>query len=68
MEKLDVLDNRITDLGEHFEREKASILQQIDERGRELTDMLNKFKVTFEDCVGVVCGLYFHWNDICVLE
>ena len=44
LEKLDILDNRITQLGEHFEREKASILQQIDDRGRELTAMLNKFK------------------------
>jgi hypothetical protein len=47
MEKLEVLDHRITDLGEHFEREKASILQQIDDRGRELTEMLNKFKVRY---------------------
>lgn len=45
MEKLEALDERITQLGEHFEREKALILQQIEDRGRELAEMLNKFKV-----------------------
>jgi hypothetical protein len=43
--KLDQLDQRITELGEHFEQEKISILNQIQERGEELANMLNKFKV-----------------------
>mmetsp|Transcript_5556 Transcript_5556/g.5714 ORF Transcript_5556/g.5714 Transcript_5556/m.5714 type:complete len:260 (-) Transcript_5556:45-824(-) len=48
MEKLEALDERITQLGEHFEREKALILQQIEDRGRELAEMLNKFKEEFD--------------------
>jgi hypothetical protein len=44
---LEVLENRITALGEHFEAEKASILTYIEERGRELTKMLNEFKVRY---------------------
>jgi hypothetical protein len=45
MNKLEELDNRITKLAEHFEVEKAAILKQIEERGQELANMLNKFKV-----------------------
>ena len=44
--KLSILEDRITALGEHFEEEKVSILQQIEERGRELARMLNEFKVS----------------------
>ena len=49
MNKLEALDERITQLTEHFEREKASILQQIEDRGHELAEMLNKFKVFFSN-------------------
>mmetsp|Transcript_22300 Transcript_22300/g.32460 ORF Transcript_22300/g.32460 Transcript_22300/m.32460 type:complete len:256 (-) Transcript_22300:274-1041(-) len=48
MDKLEILDMRITKLGEHFDREKTAILNQIEERGRELADMLNKFKDEFD--------------------
>lgn len=45
IEKLDQLDERITSLGKYFEKEKASILEQIKQRGEELAMMLYKFKV-----------------------
>ncbi len=45
--KLEILENRITDLAHHFEAEKVSILKQIEERGEELARMLKKFKVGF---------------------
>jgi hypothetical protein len=48
MDKLALIDERITELGEHFEREKASILQQIEDRGRELAEMLQNFKEEFD--------------------
>ena len=44
--RLDVLNTRITELDEKFEREKAEILRYVDERGAELTRMLNQFKRT----------------------
>ena len=47
--KLEVLENRITALGEHFETEKATILTYIEERGRELTKMLNEFKARYSN-------------------
>lgn len=43
--KLEVLEDKITALGEHFEEEKVTILKQIEERGQELARMLNEFKV-----------------------
>jgi hypothetical protein len=46
--KLEVLENRITALGEHFETEKTEILRQIEDRGRELAKMLNDFKEEFD--------------------
>jgi hypothetical protein len=45
IEKLEQLDERITNLGQYFEEEKASILDQIKVRGEELAMMLYKFKV-----------------------
>lgn len=46
--RLDMLMNRITKLNKDFDDEKASILRYIDERGMELTRMLNEFKDEFE--------------------
>jgi chaperonin cofactor prefoldin len=43
--RLDAVNTRITELDEKFEREKAEILRYVDERGAELTRMLNQFKV-----------------------
>lgn len=43
--KLDQLMHRITKLNKDFEDEKAEILKYIDDRGLELTRMLNEFKV-----------------------
>jgi septation ring formation regulator EzrA len=48
LDKLNLIDERISQLAEHFEREKASILQQIEDRGRELAEMLQKFKEEFD--------------------
>jgi len=48
IEKLEQLDERITNLGQYFEEEKASILDQIKVRGEELAMMLYKFKVCFK--------------------
>jgi cell shape-determining protein MreC len=48
MDKLAVVEDRITQLEEHFEREKAQILQQIEDRGKELAEMLQKFKEEFD--------------------
>lgn len=46
--RLDSLHKRITDLDERLDREKADILREIDDRGRELTRMLNLFKEEFD--------------------
>lgn len=46
--KLDQLDDRITKLGQYFEEEKKSILDQIKVRGEELALMLHKFKEEFD--------------------
>lgn len=43
--KLDQLMNRISKLNRDFEEEKTNILRYIDERGAELTRMLNEFRV-----------------------
>lgn len=43
--RLNGLNNRISELEARFVREKADILALIDQRGRELAEMLNKFKV-----------------------
>lgn len=48
IEKLDRLDDRITALGQHFEEEKATILEQIKLRGEELARMLYDFKEEFD--------------------
>ena len=45
-ERLDAVNTRITELDLKFEREKAEILRYVDERGAELTRLLNQFKVT----------------------
>ena len=47
--KLDALMHRITKLNKDFDDEKESILRYIDERGLELTRMLNEFKDEFEE-------------------
>ncbi len=47
--RLDELHQRITDLNSYFEEQKAAILKYVDDRGEELTKLLNKFKV--------ICGL-----------
>ncbi len=39
---------RITKLNKDFDDDKAAILRYIDERGLELTRMLNEFKAEFE--------------------
>ena len=44
--RLDELNQRITDLNTYFEEQKAAILKYVDDRGEELTQLLNKFKVT----------------------
>ena len=44
--RLDQLNQRITDLDTHFENQKKEILQYIDDRGAELTKLLNQFKVS----------------------
>jgi hypothetical protein len=49
MDKLALVEDRITQLEEHFEKEKAQILQQIEDRGRELAEMLQKFKEEFDN-------------------
>jgi hypothetical protein len=43
-----VLEENITALDVRFEKEKAMILQEIDDRGRELARLLNEFKDEFE--------------------
>jgi hypothetical protein len=48
LDKLEQLDDRITNLGTYFEEEKKSILDQIKERGEELAMMLYKFKVGWD--------------------
>lgn len=48
LEKLDQLDERITNLAEYFEVEKASILKEIKSRGEELAMMLYNFKEEFD--------------------
>lgn len=59
-QKLEVLNKRITDLDKYFEEQKAAILKYIDDRGEELTKLLNQFKVTWErsKCFYVIfiCG------------
>lgn len=47
-QKLEVLNKRITDLDKYFEEQKAAILKYIDDRGEELTKLLNQFKVTWD--------------------
>jgi hypothetical protein len=44
--RLDELNTRITNLEAHFEDEKRTILKYVDDRGAELTALLNKFKVS----------------------
>lgn len=44
-QKLEALNKRITDLDKYFEEQKAAILKYIDDRGEELTKLLNQFKV-----------------------
>lgn len=46
-QKLDALNARITELDKYFEEQKASILKYIDDRGEELTKLLNQFKVQY---------------------
>ena len=41
--------HRITKLNKDFDDEKENILRYIDERGLELTRMLNEFKEEFEE-------------------
>eukprot|EP01040_Poterioochromonas_malhamensis_P022366 gene22366-27196_t len=48
-QKLEVLNKRITDLDKYFEEQKAAILKYIDDRGEELTKLLNQFKAEFEE-------------------
>ena len=48
LDKLAAVEDRITHLEEHFEREKAQILKQIEDRGKELAEMLQKFKEEFD--------------------
>lgn len=48
LEKLDKLDDRITNLGKYFEEEKTRILAEIKARGEELALMLYKFKEEFD--------------------
>jgi chaperonin cofactor prefoldin len=43
--RLTAINTRITELDEKFEKEKEEILLYVDERGAELTRMLNQFKV-----------------------
>ncbi len=45
--RLDELNTRITNLEAHFEDEKRTILKYVDDRGAELTALLNKFKVFY---------------------
>eukprot|EP01036_Dinobryon_divergens_P031649 gene31649-41086_t len=47
--RLDQLNQRITDLDTHFENQKREILQYIDDRGAELTKLLNQFKAEFDE-------------------
>jgi len=47
-QRLEVLEENITALDVRFEKEKAMILQEIDDRGRELARLLNEFKDEFE--------------------
>lgn len=46
---MDELNERITNLNSYFEEQKASILKYIDDRGEELTNLLNKFKEEFDE-------------------
>lgn len=48
LNKLAIIEERITQLQEHFEKEKAAILRQIEDRGEELALMLQKFKEEFD--------------------
>lgn len=43
--RLDELNKRITDLDISFENQKKEILKYIDDRGEELSRLLNQFKV-----------------------
>jgi hypothetical protein len=48
-EKLAALNQRITDLDKYFEEQKLEILKYIDDRGEELTKLLNQFKAEFDE-------------------
>jgi hypothetical protein len=43
--RLDEVNKRITDLDNYFEEQKKAILKYIDDRGSELSALLNKFRV-----------------------
>lgn len=59
--RLDQLHQRITDLNTYFEEQKAAILKYVDDRGEELTRLLNKFKVCLTAFLCSGHNYYFIW-------
>jgi len=58
--RLDELNQRITDLDKKFEEEKIAILKEVDERGQELTRLLNQFKVSY-------CILFHYFTVLSII-
>lgn len=48
-QKLEQLNERLTNMDMYFEDEKHRILKYIDDRGAELAALLNKFKAEFDE-------------------
>ncbi|RYH06623.1 hypothetical protein EON65_42650 [archaeon] len=44
-QKIEALNQRITGVQAYFEEQKAAVLKYVDDRGEELTRLLNQFKV-----------------------
>jgi hypothetical protein len=47
--RLDELNIRITEVNNYFEEQKLVILKYVDDRGEELTKLLNQFKAEFDE-------------------
>lgn len=63
--KLDELNKRITDLDLHFENQKKEILKYIDDRGEELTRLLNQFKVCITSLIVIEVILICYHDSTC---
>eukprot|EP01031_Cornospumella_fuschlensis_P041753 gene41753-50959_t len=48
-QKIEALNQRITNVQAYFEEQKAAVLKYVDDRGEELTKLLNQFKAEFDE-------------------